>query len=396
MENTTTASMPNANPGTDHAHNAVHSLDNIIAGKMAQLVDQAREVRGQAPLGNPDPETQATATGSLDEANQDQPVVPEGAEITDPDNENSQATEEEISPEEVTDSEADSTNSTQDDLIDFIEFADSNPNAKFKFIRNGKEVVIDAKKAASILGQGAAISEDARQLKVERAEFDEYLQNKRAETEGLNLAMEFTIQPQLQKAYDEVSKVQQYQVIFKQQLAQATDHGQAAQIQAAMEQNEQYIQQQSNVIRNLRPRIDQFRQLRSEQVQNVIENNRKQFKDKDLKNNYVFNEIRERVSKNWQDANNELVPGVKNIDLISSDEHILGLIRDGLKYRDRPKSASVTANSAAATLRRTSGTPAAAPSSNIDKLRQAANKGDRKAADNLLMARLTQIRGQGR
>ena len=90
-------------------------------------------------------------------------------------------------------------------------------------MRNGKEIEIDAKKAAAILGQGAAISEDARQLKIQKAEFDEYLSNKKAETDGLMLAMEFTVRPQLQKAYDEVIKVQQYQNTFRQQLAQTND-----------------------------------------------------------------------------------------------------------------------------------------------------------------------------
>ena len=160
-----------------------------------------------------------------------------------------------------------------------------------------------------------------------------------------------------------------------------------------MAQNNEYIAQQSKTIRSLKPQVDQFRAMRSQQVQEIIETNRKSFKDRELKNAYVFNELRDRVSRGWDSANSELVPGVKNIDLISSDEHILSLLRDGLKYRDRPKSSSVTQSSAASTLRRTSGSSGAAPqSTEIDKLRQAAQKGDRKAAQNLLEARLTQIR----
>jgi hypothetical protein len=93
------------------------------------------------------------------------------------------AVEEGQAPEEVSDQD-----STAGDIIDFLEFAEENPNAKFKFMRNGKEMVIDAKRAAAILGQGGAIHEEARELKIQKAEFDEYLQQKRAEADGLTLA----------------------------------------------------------------------------------------------------------------------------------------------------------------------------------------------------------------
>jgi hypothetical protein len=60
--------------------------------------------------------------------------------------------------------------------------------------------------------------------------------------------MEFTVQPKLQGAYDEIVKTQNYQTTFQQQLAQTRDPAVIARIQAAMQQNEQYIRQQQAVI----------------------------------------------------------------------------------------------------------------------------------------------------
>lgn len=362
---------------------------DAIAAKMAAMRNQV------APTNN-------VETGVADSAESDTPVAPEGVEVSD---DNAQpevdateaeyaddANEDAVAPEEV--SKADSS---AEDLIDFLEFTESNPNAKFKFMRNGKEIIIDAKKAASILGQGAAISEDARQLKVERAEFDEYSNQKRQETEGLLLAMEFTVRPQLQKAYDEILKTQSYQQTFQQQLATATDPAQVAKIQAAMQQNERYIQQQSAVVGQLKPNVEQFYAIRKNQVNEILENNRKNFADKELKNSYVYNEIREKVAKDWAGAKSQLVPGVDNIDLISSDEHILSLLRDGLKYRDRPKAKSAGGSIAALTNRKAGTALPSGEKNEINTLREQARGGDKKAADNLLMAQLRSIRaGRGR
>jgi ribosomal protein S16 len=295
-------------------------------------------------------------------------------------------------PEEV--SPADST---QAEVIDFLEFAETHPNAKFKFMRNGKEIEIDAKKAAAILGQGAAISEDARQLKIQKAEFDEYLSNKKAETDGLMLAMEFTVRPQLQKAYDEVIKVQQYQNTFRQQLAQTQDPVQQAQIQANMQQNDRYLQQIGQTINRLKPNLEQFYQLRSNQVREILDSNRKGFQDKELRNAAIYDEVREKVSKGWQAAKNQLVPGVDNLDLVTSDEHILSLIRDGLKYRDRPKAKSAGNSIAALTTRKTAGSINAGSQKNqVENLREQDKRGDTKAADNLLVAQLAALRAQRR
>jgi ribosomal protein S16 len=333
-------------------------------------------------------------------------VAPEGVEVdNNVDDSNIDLVEPEVVAPEALDSEAASeeeeaqeepvsqSESSDAEVIDFLEFAETNPNAKFKFKRNGKEIEIDAKKAAAILGQGAAISEDARQLKIEKSEFDEYLQTKRAETEGLLLAMEFTVRPQLQKAYDEIVKTQNYQSTFQQQLAQTSDPAQRARIEASIAQNERYIQQQAGTINQLKPNVDQFYQIRQQQVSEVLENSRKNFKDKELRNQYVYNEIRNKVSEGWAGAEAQLVPGIKNIDLISSDEHLMSLVRDGLKYRDKPKAKSAGSSIAALTTKR-SGTPLGngQAGDEIANLRKQARAGDQKAADNLLVAQMKALR----
>jgi hypothetical protein len=331
--------------------------------------------------------TEQTATGSQE------PVAHESVEPEVADTEDTEYASDDLNadaPEEVSPADA---NSSADDLIDFIEFAETNPNAKFKFTRNGKEVVIDAKRAAAILGQGGAIHEDARQLKVERAEFDEYLQAQRAQQEGLTLAMEFTVEPRLQSAYDEIVKTQGYQTTFQQQLAATQDPGQQARIQASMRQNEQYIRQQQSVIGQLKPAVDQFRQVRRNQVSERLESARKAFQDKELRNEYVYNELRDKVAKVWPEARGEIIPGIANIDLISSDENLLALVRDGLKYRSKPTTKSAGSSMAALTQRRGGSTGGRNQDDSMSKLREQAKAGDKKAGDNLLVQRLQQIRG---
>jgi hypothetical protein len=159
-----------------------------------------------------------------------------------------------------------------------------------------------------------------------------------------------------------------------------------------MQQNEQYIRQQQAVIGQLKPAVDQFRDIRQQQVRQVLDQNRKAFQDKELKNEYVYNEIRDKVSKVWPGATAEIIPGVPNIDLISSDEGLMSLVRDGLKYRSKPTQKSAGASVATLTQRR--GTTQQRSSDNgINQLREQAKAGDKKAGDNLLMQRLNQIRG---
>jgi hypothetical protein len=382
-------STPNV-ADTAPAQNAVPSLDSI-AQKMAAMRNQL-------------PATNETETGSSETAKSEAPVVPEGVEN------DTQSVEPEVGLSETEDGEAaveegnapeevSNQDSTAGEIIDFLEFAEENPNAKFKFMRNGKEMVIDAKRAAAILGQGGAIHEEARELKIQKAEFDEYLQQKRAEADGLTLALEFTVRPQIQKAYDEIIKTQGYQTTFQQQLQQAHargDQASIARITANLQQNERWIQQQAAAIQQLKPAVDQFYQIRGQQVSEALDRQRQSFQDKELRNTYVFNEIREKVSKNWKGANEQLVPGIANIDLISSDETLLSLVRDGLKYREKPSSKSAGSSIAALTSKKTNSVANAKTQgqANLQDLQERANKGDKKAQENLLVAKLNAMRGR--
>jgi hypothetical protein len=378
METTTS---PNTDNSAVTGQSAVS--DGSIAQKMAAMLDLRNQTRT----------TEQPATGGEESAETSNPVAPSDnaeAEIGDT-NDNSFVSDnqETDSPQEVT---TGSNESSADDLIDFIEFADTNPNAKFKFMRNGKEVVIDAKKAAAILGQGSAIHEEARQLKIQKAEFDEYLNDTRAKQEGLTLAMEFTVQPKLRKSYDEIVKTQNYQTTFQKQLAKTRDPAQRARIQAGMAQNEQYIRQQQKQIKRLQPAVEQFKAVRAHQVTQQLEISRKGFTDKELKNEYVYNEVRDKISKIWPQAKTEIIPGVSNIDLLSSDESLLSLVRDGLRYRDKPTTKSAGSSMAALTQRKGSSSSNRGAGDNIEKLREQAKSGDKNAGDNLLVAQLNRLR----
>jgi|TARA_R110000822_G_scaffold53146_2_gene137135 hypothetical protein len=382
---------PNATPSsavTDQP--AVPSLDSI-ADKMTAMRQGTERNQMKA--------TEQPATGQDEEANDTSGPEVLTFEEEAPEVEESQDNIEEDTLEaDAQDNELVSTDDSEnvaDELIDFIEFSETNPNAKFKFMRNGKEVIIDSKKAAAILGQGSAIHEDARQLKIDRAEFDESMKDARARQEGLNLAMEFTVQPKLQKAYDEILKTQQYQTVFNQQLRQTNDPAEHARIQASMQQNEQYINGMQQEITSLQPAVTQFRSIRAKQVTQHLESARKNFTDKELKNQHLYQELRDNVSKIWKHAKAETIPGVANIDLISSDEEILSLVRDGLRYRDKPKNTRSAGSSMAQLTNRKGGSQGQRnQNQGIDKLREQANSGDKKAADNLLVAQLNRIRQQ--
>jgi len=384
-----TTITPNAPQSTATESPAVPSMDTIAAKMTAMREQTQRNQLRQQP--------EKAATGQESTAEDSSPVAPNGnveAEVVDANDTEYVDGNQETDAQTAAPAESVSTgsnDSSAEELIDFIEFAETNPNAKFKFVRNGKEVVIDAKKAAAILGQGSAIHEEARQLKIDKAEFDEYVKDVRSRQEGLALAMEFTVEPKLQKAYDEIVKTQGYQTTFQQQLAATQDPAAIARIQASMAQNEQYIRQQQKQIARLRPAVDQFRQVRAQQVSQVLEHNRRNFQDRELKNEYVYNEVREKVSKIWPGAKEEIVPGVANIDLLSSDESLLSLIRDGLRYRDKPTAKSAGSSMAQLTSRKGSTTPTNR-GDDMSKLREQANRGDKKAADNLLVQRLQSIR----
>ena len=391
---TIVADRPNLTPETVPVENVSSGLD-AIAQKMAAMKEQT--------LRNQMRNTESAEAGSTDVAKSEAPVAPEGVEILTDNNTDlvePEVVEPEVEASEVASEEEDAqsavsqSDSSGEDIIDFLEFADEHPNAKFKFKRNGKEIEIDAKKAAAILGQGAAISEDARQLKIERAEFDEYLTNKRAEQEGLLLAMEFTVKPQLQRAYDEIIKTQGYQTTFQQQLAATQDPAQRARIQASIQQNERYMAQQGQVINQLKPNVDEFYRIRQQQVAETLENNRKAFQDKELRNSAIYDEVRSKVAKGWAGAEGHLVPGINNIDLVMADEHIASLLRDGLKYRDRPKTKSAGSSIAALTTRQGSTRINSSAKGELEQLQEKARAGDRKAADNLLLAKMNAMRGR--
>jgi hypothetical protein len=374
---------------------AVAATENTAVLGLDQIAAKMNAMK-EMTLRNQIRDSNEPVTGEDAEANAESPVAPEGSdaqpEVATSETEDYDSIEEPEVPEgEEPEVNSEDANSSPDELIDFIEFAETNPNAKFKFMRNGKEVVIDAKKAASILGQGGAIHEEARQLKIEKSEFEEYSKGTRERQEGLLLAMEFTVQPKLQTAYDEIVRTQGYQTTFQQQLAQTQDPGQQARIQASMAQNERYIQQQSQMIQQLRPAVEQFKDIRRSQVAEVLDRNRRAFTDKELKNEYVFNELRDKLVKVWPEAQGEIMPGIKNLDLISSDERLLALVRDGLKFRDRSTTKQAGSSIAALTGRKQS-TPNTRQEDNINSLRERAKGGDKKAADNLLMQQLSKIR----
>ena len=115
-----------------------------------------------------------------------------------------------------------------------------------------------------------------------------------------------------------------------------------------------------------------------------------------IRDRYVYNELREKVAKIWPEARAEIIPGVPNIDLISSDEHLLSLVRDGLKYRNASKPKSAGSSIAQLTQRRGNTQSGRNTEGGIQKLREQAKAGDKKAGDNLLMQRLTQIRSAQR
>ena len=379
-----TTISPNVPQNTATEQSAVPSLDSIATKMTAMRENTQRNLLRQ--------QAEQTATGVDDAAADSASVAPDmEAEVVDNNSEDYDSDNQEADAQETV--STDSNDSTADELIDFVEFAETNPNAKFKFMKNGKEVVIDAKKAASILGQGSAIHEDARQLKVERAEFDEYVNQSKQRQDQLTLAMEFTVQPKLKKAFDEIVKTQSYQNTFQQQLARAQNPADIARIQANMAQNEQYIRQQQKQINRLQPAIEEFKQIRSQQIGEALVTARKNFQDKELKNEYVYNELREKIEKAYPGARREVVPGVPNIDLIAGDEALLSLVRDGLRYRDKPSTKTAGASMAQLTQRKGSSNTSKGSNDNIEKLREQAKAGDKKAGDNLLMQRLQSIRG---
>jgi hypothetical protein len=318
-------------------------------------------------------------------AGQEETVVdsPEAALEAEPENSATETTDtvEPENTEEATDGVTDTVN--------FLEFAEQNPDMMWRIPNKDAEngfVEIPVSRAAAILGQGSAIHENARKLKVERADFEEYEANRRKELDGLQIGLELTIQPQLQTAADELVTLQQYNQQWKQILDNAQDEVQRSEAEAAIRQNSQLIQEKSQFIQATRPKVDQFYQQRTAFVQDQLEKARQNFSDAELKNKASYSELREKLSKDWKGANGSFVPGVPNIDLVSSDEYLLGLIRDGMKFRDGPKvrnaGGSLAATNKPVAKAKTS------PDNKAEELQKKAQAGDKNAARDLLATML--------
>jgi hypothetical protein len=292
---------------------------------------------------------------------------------------------------ETVDSEAEEATDGVTDSINFLEFAEQNPDMLWRIPNKDAEggfVEIPVSKAAAILGQGSAIHENARKLKAERADFEEYESKRRAELDGLQIGLELTIQPQLQQAADDLIKIQGYNQTWKQILANAIDEVQRSEAEAAIRQNDELIQEKSQFIQTNRPKVEQFYQHRTAFVQEQLEKARQGFSDKELSNKANFNELRDKLSKDWKGASGSFVPGVPNIDLVSSDEYLLGLIRDGMKFREGPKVRNAGGSLAAAT--KPTARAKTGPEDKASELQRKAQAGDKGAARDLLANLLAQ------
>lgn len=306
-----------------------------------------------------------------------------------------------VETKESEDSEAAETptdDGVSDDAINFLEFAEANPDMLWRIPNKdapGGFVEVPVSKAAAILGQGSAIHENARKLKAEKAEFEEYEANRRKELDGLQIGLELTIVPQLQSAAEELVTLQGYNQQWQQILASATDPVQKSEAEAAIRQNAQLIQEKAEFLKANRPKVDQFYQMRTAEVQRQLEQARQSFKDKELSNKANFTELRDKLAKDWTNASGSFIPGVPNIDLVSSDEYLLGLIRDGMKFREGPKVVKNAGGSLAATTKPVSKAKTA-PKDEATELQERAAKGDKAATRDLLAQQLAAFKQRRR
>jgi len=275
------------------------------------------------------------------------------------------------------------------DPINFLEFAEQNADMMWRIPNKDAEggfIEIPVSKAAAILGQGSAIHENARKLKAEKADFEEYEAKRRSELDGLQIGLELTVVPQLQSAADELVTLQQYNQQWRQIYDSATSEVQRSEAEAAMRQNTKLIEEKSQFIQANRPKVEQFYAHRSEFVKQQLETARQSFSDKELANKANFNELRDKLAKDWKGAEGSYIPGVKNIDLVSSDEHLLSLIRDGINFREGPKVRNVGGSLAAAS--KPMARAKTSPENKADELQKKAHSGDKGAARDLLATML--------
>lgn len=331
---------------------------------------------------NPQPDGSSPPPAGQEEA---QAESPEAAPVEGVEPEDGSSIESDAAQSEA---EAESSNGVNE-AVDFLEFAKENPTVMLKIPNKDAEggfIELSAEKAASILGQGSAIHENARKLKAEKADFEEYESKRKSELDGLQIGLELTIVPQLQGAADELITLQEYNQQWQQIYQNTTDPTERSRAEAAMRQNAQLIEEKSQFIKTNRPKVEQFYQHRSAMVQDTLEKARQSFTDKELSNKAVFSEIREKLGKDWKGANGSFVPGVPNIDLVSSDEFLLSLLRDGMKFREGPKIKNAGGSLAAAS--RPVAKAKTAPDNEIEKLQKQAKSGDKSAARDLLATML--------
>ena len=343
---------------------------------IADMIAANRRNIQQPDGSSPPPAGQEEAKAESPEAAPEQEAEPEN-----------EVSEDQASEESEADGE--STNGANEP-VNFFDFADENPDLKLRIPNKNAEggfIEITAKKAATLLGQTSDIDENARKLKTERADFEEYEATRRAELDGLQIGLELTVVPQLQSAADELVTLQQYNQQWKQIYERATSEVERSEAEAAIRQNAALIDEKSKFIQANRPKVQEFFEHRSRFVQDQLERSRQSFADKELANKATFTELRDKLSKEWKGANGSFVPGVQNLDLVSSDEYLLGLIRDGMKFREGPKvrnaGGSLAAASRPATRAKTS------PEDKTSELQKKAQAGDKSAARDLLATMLT-------
>jgi hypothetical protein len=348
------------------------------ADAIAAMIDANRQRTNVQPEGSTAPPAgQEEVKTESPEAAPEEVAEPEDSSVETEESANSEVAEE-------------PTEGVSEDAINFLEFAKSNPDMIWRIPNKDAEggfLEVPVSKAAAILGQGSAIHEHARRLKAEKAEFEEYEANRRKEIDGLQIGLELTIVPQLQSAADELITLQGYNQQWQQILNSTSDEVKKAEAQAAIRQNAELIQEKAEFLKANRPRVEEFYAQRSAEVQQRLEQARQSFKDKELSNKANFNEIREKLEKDWGNAKSSFVPGVPNIDLVSSDEHLMSLIRDGLKFREGPKVVKNAGGSLAATTKAVSKAKTA-PKDEASELQERAAKGDKGATRDLLAQQL--------
>jgi len=318
-------------------------------------------------------------------AGQETKVSPEAAPVEEAEPEDSNVDELETESSEETDEATDGVT----DPVNFLEFAEQNPDMLWRIPNKDAEggfIEIPVSKAAAILGQGSAIHENARKLKAERADFEELTSKRINELDGLQIGLELTIVPQLQTAADELITLQQYNQQWQQIYQNANDPAEKSQAEAAIRQNASLIEEKSQYIKSNRPKVENFFQHRAAYVQHQLEQARQSFTDKELANKANFTELRDKLGKEWKGATGSFVPGVQNIDLVSGDEYLLGLIRDGMKFREGPKMRNVGSSLAAASRPVTKAKTS--PENDVEKLQKQAKSGDKNAARDLLATML--------